>query len=200
MENLQYLITQWGYVGIFVLLVLGIVAFPIPDESLLATAGFLVHQGKLAIVPTVFTAICGCLCGITVSYILGRTIGFSLIVKYGRILNITEEKIQRAHNWFEHAGKWLLVFGYYIPGIRHLSAFVAGTSKLEFPVFAMFAYSGGFIWSVGFLTAGYFLGEGWERISQEIHHYLVMILELMIALLLLALLILRVKKRRSTGR
>lgn len=64
------------------------------------------------------------------------------------------------------------MIGYFIPGVRHLTAVVAGTSKLRWPVFALFAYSGGFLWSVIFITLGYFLGEKWAAMSAAVQHYL----------------------------
>ena len=69
-------------------------------------------------------------------------------------------------------GRWTLLIGYYIPGVRHFTAYVAGASWLEFPVFALFAYSGALLWSLSFITLGYCLGEQWSRLSDQLHSYL----------------------------
>ena len=195
MDTVYQWVAQYGDVGIFFLLVLGIVAFPIPDETVLTYAGYLVFKERLPLVPTMVSALLGSVCGITLSYVLGRTVGFYLIRKYGYLVRITEEKINRAHRWYEHSGRWSLLFGYYIPGIRHLTAFVAGASKLEFPIFAIFAYIGGLIWSIGFIAVGYFLGEGWAQTSKEIHHSLVIGSGLIIALIALYVVFLQLRKR-----
>lgn len=172
METILHWVTQYGYIGIFFLLVLGIVGLPIPDETLLTFAGYLVSRGTLHLLPTVAAAWLGSLCGITVSYVLGRTFGLFLIRHYGRHVRLTEEKINRAHDWFERIGKWSLTVGYFLPGIRHLTAYVAGASKLELPVFALFAYAGGCIWSLSFIAIGYFLGERWAQTTEKIHRHL----------------------------
>jgi len=66
-------------------------------------------------------------------------------------------------------GRWTLTFGYYIPGVRHFTAYVAGTADMPFPEFAIFAYSGGFLWCMTFLSLGYFLGERWEWALEKLH-------------------------------
>lgn len=194
-QNAHDWVAQYGDAGIFLLLVLGIVAFPIPDETVLTYAGYLVFKGRLPLIPTLVSGLLGSVCGITISYVLGRTVGLYLIRKYGRFVRITDEKINRAHWWYEHSGRWSLVFGYYVPGIRHLTAFVAGASKLEFPIFAVFAYIGGLIWSFGFIAVGYFSGKGWAQTSERIHHFLVIGSGIIVALLLFSMVFLWVRKR-----
>ena len=78
---------------------------------------------------------------------------------------------------FRHLGKWGLMFGYFVPGIRHLTAIVAGAAALEFSLFAMFAYAGAAIWSVVFITLGIYVGDRWEAVTAAIdaHVWLVAI-------------------------
>ncbi|MSR64276.1 MAG: DedA family protein [Verrucomicrobiae bacterium] len=175
METFFQWVTDYGYLAIFLMLVLGIIGLPIPDETMLTFAGYLVYRGDLNLVSTLVVAFLGTTCGITTSFILGRTIGLRAIKRYGRYVHVTEERLLRVHNWFERVGKWTLTFGYFVPGVRHLTALVAGSSKLEWPVFCLFAYSGGLVWSSLFILLGYLLGEGWEQISEEIHTILLWI-------------------------
>jgi LPXTG-motif cell wall-anchored protein len=172
MELILDWIARYGYFGIFSLLVLGIVGLPVPDETLLTFAGYLIYRGKLHAVPTIAAAVLGSMCGITVSYILGRATGYFLIEKYGSKLHIKMERVHQVHDWFRRIGGFTLTFGYFVPGVRHLTAYVAGASELEAPWFAAFAYPGALIWSATFLSLGYFLGEQWSRVSGEIDHYL----------------------------
>lgn len=155
-------VTAYAYIGIFSLLVLGIVGLPVPDEFLLTFVGYLVFRQRLELLPALLSAFLGSACGITVSFILGRTLGLYLLHRYGRFLRINQGQVLRVHNWFERFGGWSLTFGYYFPGIRHLTAYVAGTSEYEPHKFAMFAYSGALIWSASFISFGYLLGERWH--------------------------------------
>src|SRR4051794_26109001 len=101
-------ITQYGYLAIFSLLVLGIVGLPVPDETLLTFTGYLVYQGHLSLTLALLSGFTGAACGITISYVLGRTFGLTLIHRYGRYLHITQEYVDKAHAWFEKAGHWSL--------------------------------------------------------------------------------------------
>jgi len=173
METLLAWITHYGAISLFFLMMLGIIGLPIPDETLLVFSGYLIFKGKLDPLFTFLMALLGSLAGITVSYYLGRVYGLKLIHKYGRYFHITEERYQRVHNWFERVGRWSLFFGYYIAGVRHFTAMVAGASNLEYPRFAVFAYSGAFTWVSCFLLLGYFMGDQWERASAQFHRYIV---------------------------
>lgn len=171
METLLPWIGHYGYPALFVLLLLGIVGIPFPDEALLLFAGYLVHQGDLDLAPALVAAFLGSVGGITLSYGLGRTLGHYLIAHYGPVVRVTTEQMNRVHRWFDRTGKWSLVFGYFFPGIRHLTALVAGASELRFPPFTLFAYTGALLWSMTFILLGYFLGEEWARASHKIHAY-----------------------------
>jgi membrane protein DedA with SNARE-associated domain len=171
MEFMFHWVTQYGYVGIFALLMLGIVGVPVPDETLLVFTGYLIFKQELQPVPAFLAAFLGSICGISVSYTLGRTLGFYLITRLGRYVHFEPEKIEHVRSWYEHKGKYALIISYFIPGIRHLAAYVAGSSKLPLPVFATFAYLGGLLWSGSFVTVGYMLGDEWARMSASIHRY-----------------------------
>ena len=166
-------ITEYGYAAIVGLLMLGIVGLPVPDETLLTFTGYLVFRGNLRLPLAFAAALTGSACGITISYLLGRTFGLKLIHRYGRYVRIREEHVEKAHAWFRKAGHWSLTIGYFIPGVRHLTAYAAGMSDLEAPQFALFAYTGAVLWVSAFLSLGYFLGDRWEAVERNVHHYLV---------------------------
>lgn len=151
-------ITQYGSFALFILLALGIFALPIPDETLMVVAGLLVAKGKLSLFPTLIAAIAGGACGITLSYLVGRTAGSYLVRKYGRYIGISHNKLTYAHNWFERTGKWTLLVGYFIPGVRHLTGYIAGTLYMHYAEFAAYSYTGATIWACVFLSLGYFFG------------------------------------------
>ena len=166
-------ITQYGYLAIFFLLVFGIVGLPIPDETMLTFSGYLVYQGHLSLPLAFATALAGSISGITISYYLGRVLGMQVVHRYGRYLHISEESFGKAHAWFERVGHWALTIGYFIPGVRHLTAYAAGISELAPKHFALYAYSGAVLWVSTFMGIGYFLGERWKAVEGNIHHYLV---------------------------
>src|SRR5207342_2402661 len=91
--------------------------------------------------------------------------------------------------FFQRSGKWLLMFGYFLPGVRHFTALVAGAAGVEFTFFARFAYVGGTIWSLSFLTLGFYLGDRWEPLADELHSrgwLLVALIAVAVALIVVA--------------
>ena len=168
MEIITQWISHYGYFGLFSLLMLGIVGVPVPDETLLTFAGYLIFKNQLSFPLTLLFAFLGSSTGISISYGLGRSLGLFLIHKYGRYVLITPEKLELVHRWFLRRGRWSLPIGYFVPGVRHLTAYVAGASRLELPVFAAFAYSGALVWSTTFILLGYSLGDKWEFVLSKL--------------------------------
>jgi membrane protein DedA with SNARE-associated domain len=157
LDNFSQIILQHGSIALFVLLAVGIVGLPIPDETLLVFVGFLLARDKLPLVSTLVCAYIGSMCGISLSYVIGRLAGSWLIKRYGRWIGITPQRIERAHAWFQRIGAWTLPIGYFIPGVRHLTGYVAGTLQLNLRKFSLFAYSGAVIWVSTFIIIGYIL-------------------------------------------
>ena len=162
-------VSVYGAPALFVLLMLGIVGLPVPDETLLVFSGYLIFKGTLHPTTTWLCAFAGSACGITLSYTIGRTLGMAAVTKYGKYLHINEAKVAKMQAFFKGYGHWSLTFGYYIAGVRHFTALVAGMSKLEFPIFALFAWGGAAIWLSTFLALGYFLGDRWEAAAENAH-------------------------------
>ena len=160
-----------GSVALFGLLVLGVAGLPVPDETLLIVAGVLVGQSRLQALPTYVAAMLGSAVGVTISYFIGRAAGVVVIERYGHRLHIPTGSLEQVRSTFRGAGKWSLTFGYFVPGVRHLTALVAGAASLEFGLFAMFAYAGAGIWSILFITLGLYLGDRWEGVARQIETY-----------------------------
>jgi membrane protein DedA with SNARE-associated domain len=186
-------ITTYGYGMMFLLLMLGIVGLPVPDETLLIFCGVLISRGQMRPLPAWLCAVGGSWCGISLSYIIGRTFGLGVVHRYGKYLHITQDRLDRVHLWFERIGHWALFVGYYIAGLRHFTAIVAGTSRLPFRHFIAYAWSGGLLWVTTFLAVGYVVGENWQRIAESIHHY---VLYASVAILLAAAGYFLIKKKR----
>jgi len=168
LDTLSDWIVHYGSFSLFILLALGIIALPVPEETLMMVTGLLMSQGKLPLVETICAALFGSMTGITTSYLVGRSAGIYMIHKYGKWFGITEERMKKAHEWFDHFGKWSLPIGYFIPGVRHFTGIIAGLTELDFKTFALFAYSGAILWVTFFLSVGYFFGGAAFNLYEQI--------------------------------
>lgn len=151
-QQLLTWISHYGAAALFGLLALGVVGLPVPNETLLTLAGALVRKGELPLIPTVLAACAGNVSGVTLSYVVGRFVSKAYLHAHFSRGMVQLEK------WFERIGKWALVFGYFIPGVRHFTAIGAGSSEFPFGLFARYAYGGALLWTVLFLALGYFIG------------------------------------------
>src|SRR5512139_3019308 len=191
MDQVGAFIYAYGYPGVFALLMLGIVGLPVPDEWLLVFSGYLVFRGYFHAAPALAVAVLGSISGISMSYGLGRTLGNTFVRRYGHRVRLTEEKMRSVQAWFDRAGRWGLLVGYFIPGVRHMAGFAAGTSKLRYPAFATFAYAGAFVWSSIFVAVGYYFGKEWTETGQTIHRDIVIGVALLAFLILVVLVVVR---------
>lgn len=176
MDTLFVWLSQYGYAGLFGLLVIGIVGLPVPDETLLTFSGYLISKGKFHPALAFAAGFGGSVCGISLSYLIGRTAGYKAARRYGKYVHLTDERLEQVHRWFERVGEWLLTVGYFIPGVRHFTALVAGMSKLGYGKFAAFAYAGAAVWVATFLSIGYLVGENWLGVMGVVHRYTMTVL------------------------
>ena len=168
MQHVDQFLAHYGYFALFGLLMLGIVGPLIPDETILVFSGIAIHHGEMQAVPALLVAIAGSLCGITLSYVLGRTGVVYALHRFPLLQRHVGSRLPEAQKWFERFGKWTLFFGYFIAGVRHFTALVAGTSGLRPQTFALYAFPGGCIWVACFLALGYYVGEGWQRLAHNL--------------------------------
>ncbi|QNK89143.1 DedA family protein [Sporosarcina sp. resist] len=158
MEIIQELIASYGYLAIFIMLVLGIVGIPIPDEVLLVIVGYLTSIHALDYKLAIFISFAGALIGVMISYLIGRKAGRPLIVKYGKWIGLKEKRIMKVERWMKKYGEYSIVFGYFIPGFRQIICCFAGIGKMELKTFITFTAIGSFLWCFTFITIGKVIG------------------------------------------
>jgi membrane protein DedA with SNARE-associated domain len=190
-------VSTYGYAAVYCLLVLGIVGLPVPDETMLVFSGYLVWRGNMSAIPLVLVAFAGSCSGISISYWIGRTLGIGFVHKWGRYVHLTEARLERVHAFFRRAGHWTLFFGYFIAGVRHFTAVVAGTSSLEYRTFAAYAYTGAFVWVCTFVGLGYYFGEHWQQMMAAVEKHVHVV---SIALIVVVALVLAVRWYRNRAR
>jgi len=173
---MSYLITlfeQHSYLILFLGIFLELMALPISGEFLMSYAGYFVFQGKMNYILALFTVFVSGGVGITVTYWIGKAGGYKLIENYGKYIHLGPERYKKTAAWFERSGSKLLVFAYFIPGIRHFTGYISGISKMPFRKFILPAYTGSFLWGFCFITLGKVLGPHWEVFHQAASKYFI---------------------------
>jgi membrane protein DedA with SNARE-associated domain len=199
LENILLLIEDYGYIALFGLLAVGIVGIPVPDEILMTTVGSLTtNGGPLSFGKSLLFSFAGTMVGMMVSYYLGSTVGKPFLYRYGKWVKLTPQRLDTAEGWFKKYGLWTVVFGYYVPGIRHFTCYLAGVSGVSKLRYIMFAGIGALLWCLTFLTLGHFIGVNAPRIMDVIHHYMgisVAVIAVIAAIILF--IYFRIRKRKA---
>lgn len=158
MDWIEEVIGQYGYGAIYLLLAIGIVGLPIPDEIMMVTIGYFSSLHILNYPLSMLFGFLGTVTGMTVSYWIGRRFGKPLLLRFGKYLFLTPKKLEKVETLFERNARWTIIFGYYIPGIRHLTCYVSGISGINFRKYFIISSIGAFIWCFIFVTIGYVVG------------------------------------------
>jgi membrane protein DedA with SNARE-associated domain len=162
MELVVEYVSQYGYWGIMLLLTLGIVGLPVPDEVLMIFVGYVSSIGVLSYSITVIAGILGSLMGMMISYFVGRKIGHSLIVKYGRWVGLTQKRFDKMQRWFSRYGIWSILFAYFIPGLRHVAGYISGIGTMPITKYLFICIIVSIVWTVLYTSIGYYIG--WKQI------------------------------------
>ena len=137
-----------------------LVGFFLPGDSLLFTAGFLVHQGVihfdihlLALVLFAAAAL-----GDSTGYAFGRRAGRRLFNRKESIV-FRQENLRRAEEFYERHGAKTIIIARFVPVVRTFAPIVAGMSKMNYRTFVTFNIIGAMLWAVGLTYLGYFAGR-----------------------------------------
>ncbi|MBM5798961.1 MAG: DedA family protein [Cyanobacteria bacterium K_Offshore_0m_m2_072] len=158
-----------GYLVIGVVMLLENVIPPIPSEVVMPLAGFLVHQGKLDLVPAVIAGLIGTVLGAWFWYGVGRMVNEEQLERWlqrrGRWLGIDPKALAESRRWFNRHGVAVVFWGRIIPGIRTLVSVPAGIELMPQRVFLAWTTAGSLLWVVILTVTGSALGEGYKRVA-----------------------------------
>lgn len=169
MENvIIQIMEEYGYFGVFFLIMIENLFPPIPSEVILTFGGFLTTSTSLTVLGVSIVATFGSLLGAVILYLIGTYLNMSrllrIVDKWGKILRLSRKDIYKANTWFEKYGYWTVFFCRFIPLIRSLISIPAGMNEMNFGIFLILTTIGSFIWNIVLVSLGATLGDHWEVI------------------------------------
>lgn len=166
--TLNDLLGRYGYAFIAVFLFIESLGIPIPGETALITAAALAGGGKLSITGVFAAAMFGTITGYMTGYWMGARGGHALVGRFGRALRINEQRLTKAHEFFERHGVAALLLGRFIAIARSFIGIFAGISEMPPRKFAIFNAIGALIWSLTFSAVGYLFGRNLPALMRQI--------------------------------
>jgi membrane protein DedA with SNARE-associated domain len=182
------IITQSGYLGIFLLMLLESIFPPIPSELIIPFAGFSAAQGNLNLFGVILAATVGSLVGAAPWYIVARLFGLErvrwLADRFGRWFTLNADEIDTAAAWFTRWGKPIVLVGRLFPIIRTLISVPAGLSKMPVATFVAFSLLGMLIWNTILVMSGFILHQHYHLVEAWLDPLTYIVLGAVIALYL----------------
>lgn len=150
-------ILHYGYFAVYFFLALGIFGLPLPDELVVAFIGHLTSTGTLNFPIALIITILGVMSGTVFTYALGRNIGKPLLIRYGKWVSLSSNRLKRVDRWFEKYGPWAVTLGYFVPGMRHIICYLSGSAGMDMRRYLIFAAIGTGVSTVICLSIGYWI-------------------------------------------
>jgi membrane protein DedA with SNARE-associated domain/membrane-associated phospholipid phosphatase len=166
MEQVLSLIEHYGYLVVFFGVMLESTGVPLPGETILLASGFLAQRGRLDLGDAIVFGILGAVVGDQIGYWVGREGGRPFVLRWGRYVRITPERLARAEAFFARHGGKAVFLARFFAGLRIFGALVAGISRMRWRTFIFYNALGGAVWATAAVLVGYFLGSSLDLVER----------------------------------
>ena len=170
------MINQFGYAGVFLLILIETIFPPIPSEVILLLTGFMTTYSNMNLWLVILFATAGAVLGAILLYVLGRVLSIERLErifasKLGRLLRLKKEDVRKAESWFLKRGGKAVFFCRFIPIVRSLISIPAGMAKMKFGFFLLLTTIGTAIWNTVLVFLGRFAGDTWQVFAEYFDTY-----------------------------
>jgi membrane protein DedA with SNARE-associated domain len=158
-----------GLAGVLVMTATtGIIGLPGTEPTMLF-AGFDVSQGRFSLLPIIIAGVVGDMLGASIAYAIGYW-GRELLMRHGSKIHVSEQRLDRAHRWFDRYGSPVVFVSRLLPGIRAVFPYAAGVSEMPFVRFFIFALLGSIVWITGLAVLGKEVGHDWSTWKNHLEY------------------------------
>jgi membrane protein DedA with SNARE-associated domain len=194
LANLAPVLNHYGYLAVGGFITLEDFGIPVPGETVLIAAAVYAGAGRLNVFAVGLVAVLAAIVGDNIGYAIGFFGGRALVLRFGKYVRLTDERLDKAEAFFARYGGVVVAGARFIEGLRQANGIVAGISRMAWPRFLAFNALGAVLWVGVWTSVGYLAGNNITPIYNGVTRYS---LYLLIALaVLVAAFIVRVLVRR----
>jgi membrane protein DedA with SNARE-associated domain len=138
-----------GYPAVFWLMALESTIFPIPSEVVIPPAAIVAaseKSGGMTLFGVVVAGTLGSWFGSALSYLVARSVGRAMILRWGRYFLVPPDKFARAERFMARYETGGIFFARLLPVIRHLISIPAGIIRMGFVKFSILTTVGAAVW------------------------------------------------------
>lgn len=129
--------TNYPYLGVAVVFLICGLGFPLPEEIVLITAGYVCFKNLAELPPMIAASAAAILAGDVLPFFLGRTFGARLLRLRPLRMLINKRRLAKFDGWFRRRGDLVIFFARFITGLRLVAYFTAGTMRMPYRRFIM---------------------------------------------------------------
>jgi len=175
-EIILDILSQYGYLGIFLLILVENIFPPIPSEVILTFGGFLTTYTKMNVWLVILFSTLGSFLGAVLLYYLGRILTIERMNRLlgsrpARMLRLKREDVRKAEGWFLKHGGRAVFFCRFVPIVRSMISIPAGSARMRLRTFLPLTLLGTLIWNTVLVFLGRFMGDAWEVIEGYMNIY-----------------------------
>jgi len=200
MLDLSSLLEHWGYAGIFVAVALGNVGLPVPEETILALAGYAAWRGQLSLPKVIAVGVISAVIGDNIGYWLGRRYGRKALERFGRWVFVTPERLQKISDFMTRYGALAVFAARFVAGLRFLAGPVAGSTGVSPLTFVVANFLGALLYVPYAVGLGYALGYGFGDVLQRLEGRVAEVVVSAAIILTLAFVVVRILRSRRAAR
>lgn len=171
---------------------------PSPSDVIVVMGGALIARGTIDLPLALIFSSLGSEAGFLLLYYLGTQTDKKLI-RTGKLKFITQENLESAERWFTKYGYGIILVNRFMSGIRSVIAFFAGVSELQFTKVVVYSTISSVVWNLMLLLLGIFFGSNIQLIDKYLGIYSTFIFIIISAGLIIAALVIYIKKRKKQG-
>jgi membrane protein DedA with SNARE-associated domain len=185
---------NYGYWAIGLLVLVEDFGIPVPGETILIAGAIYAGADRLNIVAVGVVAFITAILGDNIGFAIGHFGGRALVLRWGKYVFLTEERLNRAEHFFERHGGKIITVARFIEGLRQANGIIAGISGMHWRRFLAFNALGAALWVGTWASLGYLAGNHITTIYHYITQYSYYVL-IAVVVLLVAYIIWRLRGR-----
>ncbi|HEY7324199.1 MAG TPA: DedA family protein [Streptosporangiaceae bacterium] len=199
LDSLAGPLNHLGYWAVLLFVMIEDFGIPVPGETVLIAASVYAGAGRLNVVAVGLIGFVAAVAGDNIGFAIGHYGGRALVLRWGRYVRLTEERLDKAETFFNHHGAWIITVARFIEGLRQANGIIAGITGMRWLRFLAFNALGAALWVGTWVSLGYLAGSHIGTIYHYITQYSTYLL-ITLAVLLAGYVGWRVlrRKRRAT--
>jgi len=172
LDFIQHSHGAMAYLSIFAVLVACGLGVPLPEDVSLIIGGFLVYRGVANLWVMVATGFLGILVGDTLIYMAGRRVGRQVRTGHGWLSKVvTPPRRILVEGLFARHGEKIVIAARFMPGVRAVTYFVAGSAGMPYARFICFDGLAALGSAPLFVLLGYRFGKHLQHLIELMKQY-----------------------------